>query len=160
MGIDRKVSSRFPFDILTRGESRHYLCTNAGSYHIDDIEAIRNKINQNSLHTHECLKGYPEHRLPLQDRLYEVCSSMWWDEIPQSYCKLIGGDWYRTGMPWGDYPVSANPPKQEPRWIFGVFMALPIMGLLATTPKGEVNLSDDIKGAVDRSGLTYKVVNL
>jgi len=159
MGFNRRWPTSIDPGLLVFGTSRHYMCTDAGVIEVDDVAPIREKVNEWAIP--ECLKDVWEHRAPMDDRMYDTCTSMWWHEMPEKDCVLdTDGHWYRQ-MPWGKYQVY--PAKFQPRWEFGAFMALPIGQFIATTPRGSDSLSqrvDKVANKAAKLGAQIRIVHL
>jgi hypothetical protein len=99
------------------------------------------------------------HQVPYGDRYFEACSAFWYYEQEESdtvpviniRMRVTKSTVPSTGLKMS-YVVHPRP--EEPKWVFGVFMALPIGQFMATTPRGSDTLSDKVDKAA------HKIINM
>lgn len=161
-GISRRFPTNTNFDGIHREYSRYYLCHHKGVLSIDHAEFVRNELNRLRWSVYEpaCFKEYNHHRLPLDDRFFETCTSMWHYEIPYTefgdkddFSRLVKDKilYFRSidNVTFRALPITDTPFDFE----FGAFMALQMGMLVGTLPKGKTELSKNVantvKGAQD-----------
>jgi hypothetical protein len=156
-GFSRRWPTSVDIGLLTPGYSVHYMCTDAAAYKDESANEMREEINnckEPAYNLHECYKNI--HNLPFTPAWIETCTSQWYHEIEFYDTRENMGLFYRdvkstdpkTGLPWS---YQVHPRMDEPEWLFGAFMALPIGIFRATTPRGSDNLSDRVKKAAQKA---------
>ena len=160
MGFNRRLPTNTPFDLLMRGHSLWYICTDAGAYDYGDYPVMSARVEDDDM---SCRKypGRVGHRVPFDALTCNTCTAMWWHEYAKKDCiEVEEGLWFRQ-MPWGKFRVY--PQEKEPKWEFGAFIVLPVANFVATTKKNSDQLGRKVNKATEtlrNSGFGVQPVRL